>query len=1780
MQGPFYAPPITGTVTNVFALPEGLLIEVNLEPWADMTELRKIVNNEYVQPPVTASYFTLSFHPLADFRPLFIGLTEPFINTSEWVIFASKRIPLVVTFNPISSETTVYYLEYNFEEILSSSRSINFEGLIHLIDPSDSQLQAKALTGRPFVMLRPIFSQVVSTSRPPCIKLVESPANKYSLSEKKFYLHVLVPHAESHSLLVVEARLNLVKTGQHLAAKWGCAVVGELCDIDSIHTASFFELPDNLFKVKDHFAKCEEQFLSFSHIPALAPRPSNDEEAFFRVSKTSLQRLMSTQLPKNAIICQRKGKIVVVHGAEIVYEMSLDVLCSTPSEILKVRNGRVTLRVEEKKEVFSLPRFRTAVFSVLVSLLLCECDPRFAAQLLRDLSAYLIKFRIASQNSNLLKLTDVEIIAMYFASLLTAGEEGCHLNLLVPDLEHKRKKVNLSGGDNFQLMKALAKGAHYDAFTEIVSSSLGAKSYFLPRDSETLLKTVLPSPTLNLLQHKQNLIDLFALLHAAHEEYRIVKKEHNTFTELGTVLFVFAQLSGHPQLQTCAQNYLSINPSICHYIQKSSLLRSLIEFPHKPRLTEQIAEPFDILRLIQGLLAQGRESKSVALPPKVAFLHSYHILKLVTLITTTHWRRQKTAPLNSIIAAEESHCVLPVLPCFRAEMAKSLSAATPHTRDQPHFVEQSLQLFDRIFHFFVKSRITAAYVESHADCVSYIYKSVLRIIRQEIRLFLKNPHVPKRVYALLSREDIYRNQRMSPTGIDVPGRTLLSLNNIGREGLKSAEEGNESRHVRSERSSPRLALLELPPELEENTSRGAKARKRAAIKSPHARNTHFSKEDALFKELYRTYECSEPVILSHKHTANIFREENNDEHVQQELNSLMDKLLHERFSAFVARGAADFSTENTTLTEVVPIPDVILKCYAKENFMLVNYVHNPESPEDRSFMNWADFHNGVSAALKVSRRALESLDKESIRTWIDYQRTETSRYDHAGLLFGLGLQGLFECFTTGDIYSNFKTCNDARIIGTIFGLAIPRVFAKRVETEETILKAFNLHLEFNYLTPEFRISRIIQSAALVAIGIYHQSLSKKSFTETMLVQIAAAPINENNADRECYSLCAGFALGLLNLGKGSRIPSIRDVNLDERLFRYIEGGVVDDKPQPRVWSTSPLFPLQSKGDFQASNVLESRQPAAAVIVPSALVALMLTHLKTNNKIISSRICIPATIFEINRANPFHVFLKVVAFNLIEWEAMVCSAEFVHNAVPHIIRFINENEYAQIHDKFQTNPNFAQLDYQIATMLYHYTTAGSLFALCLKFAGTADAELKALVIAHLQAFRKVPISDNVFAFDRGCKGQLDSYTYYQLLSILCLALSVLMAGYCDVECFNLISAIKMKLRAGKRIGGDYGFNMAFELAIGFLFLGNGSFTFGNGDFQVACLLMAVYPTFPSAINDNQHHLQTLRHLYVLAAEENLFNLVDVDTNQPVQLTVQIESINRKGEMQVESKVSPVFLRSTNVWTRIRVLDENFHRLNFSVDQTQQYKPSHLYVKKKFLFDTDVRKLKHCFEEAARGTFALRDPFKSSCIQTLVELGSKSLPADKLMKFIACLYHVFKNDKNCMLHLILDTFWPQPMFTDSPPQSVSTQIVINFIRFLRVKSPKLQVSSYIEGAWNEADAADSLIRELRLLLNERPSDGKELFIEYGQVSIAALLARFSRQQIQFGKFRSLLQYLYQKRLDSLAVLVICRKIMSSPKLVQKFDLLNLKCAQMGIELDEGLWNLLKYVFSHSK
>lgn len=75
-------------------------------------------------------------------------------------------------------------------------------------------------------------------------------------------------------------------------------------------------------------------------------------------------------------------------------------------------------------------------------------------------------------------------------------------------------------------------------------------------------------------------------------------------------------------------------------------------------------------------------------------------------------------------------------------------------------------------------------------------------------------------------------------------------------------------------------------------------------------------------------------------------------------------------------------------------------------------------------------------------------------------------------------------------------------------------------------------------------------------------------------------------------------------------------------------------------------------------------------------------------------------------------------------------------------------------------------------------------------------------------------------------------------------------------------------------------MAISMAIGFLFMGAGAFSFGSSPAAIAALVISLYPHLPGSTSDNRYHLQPLRHFWALAAEPRSIDVLDVDTKEPV------------------------------------------------------------------------------------------------------------------------------------------------------------------------------------------------------------------------------------------------------------------------------------------------------------
>lgn len=125
-----------------------------------------------------------------------------------------------------------------------------------------------------------------------------------------------------------------------------------------------------------------------------------------------------------------------------------------------------------------------------------------------------------------------------------------------------------------------------------------------------------------------------------------------------------------------------------------------------------------------------------------------------------------------------------------------------------------------------------------------------------------------------------------------------------------------------------------------------------------------------------------------------------------------------------------------------------------------------------------------------------------------------------------------------------------------------------------------------------------------------------------------------------------------------------------------------------------------------------------------------------------------------------------------------------------------------------------------------------------------------------------------------KNQVDKNTVETCLCVSAFAMSIIMAGTGDVECFRTLRVLRKRFETDMH----YGYNMAINMSLGFLFLGSGAFTFSRNDLSIAALLCSLYPVFPQNPSDNRYHLQALRHFYVLALESRLIQARDIDSGE--------------------------------------------------------------------------------------------------------------------------------------------------------------------------------------------------------------------------------------------------------------------------------------------------------------
>lgn len=591
---------------------------------------------------------------------------------------------------------------------------------------------------------------------------------------------------------------------------------------------------------------------------------------------------------------------------------------------------------------------------------------------------------------------------------------------------------------------------------------------------------------------------------------------------------------------------------------------------------------------------------------------------------------------------------------------------------------------------------------------------------------------------------------------------------------------------------------------------------------------------------------------------------------------LVHFVIRRTLCVSAGRGMMHFNSRIPLLTEKVPIPAFSLQCVIQQRLGAENSSPMTFSGDKAAFTEdkvcWAFFHNGASAGLMISR------DAKGIDTsWILYNKPLELTNRHAGFLLALGLNGHLKHLAKWVAFKYLTPKHTMTSIGLLMGLAA----SYRGTMDALITRLLSVHVT-RLLPPgaaELNLSPLTQTTGILGIGLLYCGSQHRRMSEVMLSEIENNDPEEGAAEDtilrdEGYRLAAGFSLGLINLGQGMRLHSLHDMGIVERLLTIATGS-------------------------KKINLVHVIDRATA----GAVTAYALIFMKTNDESLAKKIDIPDTVHQFEYVRPDIFLLRTLARHLILWDHIRPSADFVQASLP------------KIYQKRATLKGTKYLSSE--DMPFFNILAGLCLAIGLRFAGSQDIRVRDLLVQYLDQFirlTRLPAPN----YD----ARLTRNSVRNCQDVIALAVAAAMAGSGDLIVLRRLRSLHGRTDAET----PYGSHMAAHMAIGALFLGGGTQTFGTSSLAVASLLCAFYPVFPTTVLDNKSHLQACRHLWVLAVENRCLVAREVGSEKPVSVPAQLTL--RTGE--VREIRAPGLLPDLSTITTIEIHSPEFWDVKIEID----------------------------------------------------------------------------------------------------------------------------------------------------------------------------------------------------------------------------------------------------------
>ena len=497
---------------------------------------------------------------------------------------------------------------------------------------------------------------------------------------------------------------------------------------------------------------------------------------------------------------------------------------------------------------------------------------------------------------------------------------------------------------------------------------------------------------------------------------------------------------------------------------------------------------------------------------------------------------------------------------------------------------------------------------------------------------------------------------------------------------------------------------------------------------------------------------------------------------------------------------------------------------------------------DRSAMSeekvgWAFFHAGVSSGLRISKH-VNGIDT----SWVAFNKPAELTNRHAGLLLALGLGGHLRSLAKWLSFKYLTPKHTMTSVGLLLGLS-----ASYIGTMDSLItRMLSVHIT-RMLPPgaaELNVSPITQTAGLMGIGLLYFNTQHRRMSEIMLSEIEYLEVEDPDSGPdplrdESYRLAAGFALGLINLGKGRDLRGLHGMHLPERLL----GIAIGSRPVHAVH----VFDRATAG---------------------AIIAVTLIYMKSGDKAIAGKISIPDTEAQFDHVRPDMLLLRAMAGHVITWHNIDVQPgrSWIEASLPACYKgMLQAISSSKIKQPLQTSD-----------VPFYNIITGLAWAVSLKYAGSGHEAARDEVLRVTDMFYMV--GGESYYYD----AKLARATVRRCIDVLALAAATVMAGTGDLTTLRYLRRLHGRTDAET----PYGSHLAAHLAIGVLFMGGGTYTFGTSDFAIASLICAFYPLFPADVHDNRCHLQAFRHLWIFAAEARCLVLEDVDTKRAIRMPVTV------------------------------------------------------------------------------------------------------------------------------------------------------------------------------------------------------------------------------------------------------------------------------------------------------